>query len=98
MTRRLADSVDRVLMEVEMPRDWLTEAGRRFVATFRRHMEREEATFFPAAADALTPQDWAEIAQRMVDPEDPLFGARTEERFAALRRDIQALASGQAGD
>ena len=96
LTRQLADSVDRVLMEAEMPRDWLTGAGRRFVIAYRRHMEREEATFFPAAARALAPQDWAEIAERMADPEDPLFGIKTEKRFEALRRDIQSLASRQA--
>lgn len=96
LTRRLAESVDQVLMEAEMPRDWLTEVGRRFVTAYRRHMEREETTFFPAAARALAAQDWAEIAERMVDPEDPLFGVKTAERFEALRRDIQSLASEQA--
>lgn len=96
LTRRLADSVDQVLMEVELPRGWLTDAGRRFVAAYRRHMEQEEATFFPAAVRALTPQDWAEIAERTIDPEDPLFGARTEKRFEALRREIQSLASERA--
>ena len=96
LTRRLADSVDQVLMEVELPRGWLTEAGRRFVAAYRRHMEQEEATFFPAAVRALTPQDWAEIAERTIDPEDPLFGARTEKRFEALRREIKSLASERA--
>jgi hemerythrin-like domain-containing protein len=95
LTRQLADSVDRVLMEAEIPRDWLTGTGRRFVIAYRPRMEHEEATSFPAAARGLAPQDWAEIAERMADPKDRLFGIKTEKRFEALRQDIQSLASRQ---
>ena len=52
----------------------------------------EERYFFPAAAEVLQPQDWAEIASsRSVSHQDPLFSAAAEERFKAVRRHILQL-------
>ncbi|MCH8925380.1 MAG: hypothetical protein IH924_04470 [Proteobacteria bacterium] len=50
--------------------------------------DKEEREFLPAARRALGAADWAEIDARLSQPEDPLFGAPTEERFAALRQDV----------
>ena len=63
-------------------------AARRFLEPYREHMEKEEQAFLPAARRALGAADWAEIDARLSQPEDPLFGAPGEERFAALRQDI----------
>ncbi len=54
-------------------------------------MEMEETAFFPAALKALGPEDWAEIDAQVSDPDDPLFGAKVEKRFAALRQEILDL-------
>jgi hypothetical protein len=51
-------------------------------------MNKEERAFLPAARRALGAADWAEIDARLRQPEDPLFDAPSEERFAALRQDI----------
>ncbi len=64
-------------------------AARRFLEPYREHMEKEEQAFLPAARRALGAADWAEIDARLSQPEDPLFCARSEERFAALRQDIR---------
>jgi len=54
-------------------------------------MAMEERNFFPAAAKALQPQDWAEIASMLNDRSDPLFRDVVEERFAVVRRHILQL-------
>ncbi len=42
----------------------------------------------PAARRSLSEADSADIEARRSQREDPLFGARNEARFAALRQDI----------
>ena len=51
----------------------------------------QETAFFPAALKALGPEDWAAIDAQVSDREDPLFGAKVERRFAALREGILDL-------
>ena len=51
----------------------------------------EERDFFPAAVKALRPQDWAEIASRLTDQNDPLFSETVEQGFDAVRRHILQL-------
>ena len=48
-------------------------------------MEMEERIFFPAAIDALRPDDWADIALKLADRRDPFYH---EEKFNKLRRKI----------
>jgi hemerythrin-like domain-containing protein len=88
LTRRLQEAVEAVLNDLEVPRGPFDETLRRFLDTFRRHMEMEELTFLPAARRALDAADLAEIQDRLHHPDDPLFGAPSEARFAALRQDI----------
>ena len=51
-------------------------------------MEMEERIFFPAALKALRPQDWADIALKLTDRDDPLCQPGLEEKFNTLRRKI----------
>ncbi len=44
-----------------------------------------------AGPEALGPEDWAEIDAQVSDREDPLFGAKVERRFVALREEILDL-------
>ena len=41
----------------------------------------EDRDFFPAARNALGPQDWTEIASALTSHEDPLFSEAAEETF-----------------
>ncbi len=94
LTRRFADAIDAIPQDIQVPRGPFEDAARRFLEAYREHMNNEERAFLPAARRALGAADWAEIDGRLSRPEDPLFGAPTEERFAALRRDILHWAQG----
>ncbi len=85
-TRRVAELIDRVLSEAEMPSSHLATAVRAFLDTYRRHMESEETVFFPAALANLGEADWNEVEAEIAARQDPLFGERVEKRFAALRK------------
>jgi hemerythrin-like domain-containing protein len=87
-SRRLQEAVAAVLSDLEVPRGPFDETLREFLDAYRRHMEMEERAFLPAARRALSADDLAELQDRLDHPDDPLFGAPGEERFAALRQDI----------
>lgn len=91
LTRRFADAIEQVLLEAELPRDWLHGIAQGFENAYRHHIAMEEQVFFPAAERALRVADWAEIDARVADREDPLFGARVAERFRALSEEVLAL-------
>ncbi len=88
LTHRLRDAVEAVLGDLEVPRGRFDETLRAFLDAYRRHMALEESAFLPAARRALSAAELAEIQRRLDHPDDPLFGAPGEERFAALRQDI----------
>lgn len=92
LVRRLKEAVGAVLDDLEVPRGRFDETLREFLDTYRRHMNEEERVFLPAARRALGADDLTAIAARLSRPDDPLFGAPSEERFAALSRDILAWA------
>ena len=92
LTRRLQEAVEAVLSDLEVPRGRFDDTLREFLDTYREHMSMEERAFLPAARRSLSAADLAEIQARLDHPEDPLFGAPSEKRFAALRRDILAWA------
>lgn len=91
-TRQFAAGVRAVLDEAQVPRKALRDWARQFIDEQRRHMQHEEAHFFPAAVRSLTEQDWADISSRMTDHDDPLFGADVGRRYEVLHRDIIAWA------
>ena len=61
---------------------------RDFIDQERQHMAMEERVVFPAALNALRPKDWADIALRLADRDDPFYQAGFEEKFNRLRRNI----------
>ena len=88
LTRRFAAAVHNVLHEAEMPRDAIQGLASEFLETYRTHMRLENEVFFAAAAESLAEEDWADIAERMKQTDDPLFGPPSEARFARLRDDL----------
>lgn len=70
----------------------LADTMQRFVTDYRKHMAMEEEHFFPAAAKALSEQDWNEIDFKLFDNPDPLFDPATHKRFHVLRERINSLA------
>jgi hemerythrin-like domain-containing protein len=88
LVHRFADAIHKVLSEAEISREAIDTVVREFIDAQRRHIEHEDRLFLPAAANALTDEDWAEIEARMADEKDPLFGGEVAADFAALHQDI----------
>ena len=88
LTGQFLDVIREVLHGGELPRDQVSRLACEFLNSQRRHMRGEETVFLPAAERALTARDWADIALRIGDPRDPLFGRTVEERFGRLHRDL----------
>ena len=85
-TRQVAEMIDQVLKEAEIPRGDLAVAVRQFLASYRRHMETEEILLFPTALRRLVTADWDQLEAEIAALQDPLFGERVAKRFAALRK------------
>ncbi len=89
LTRVLATLTHNIYMTVslgirntDLQESFIREA-QNFVAFYRRHVEAEEKSFFPAALESLAPEDWAEIDAHAIGREDRLlidkkFGRRVE--------------------
>jgi branched-chain amino acid transport system ATP-binding protein len=84
----LVEELDGVLDGSVVSREAIERTGRAYLATFREHMRIEEAEILPLAARLLLPSDWSAIETAIRQFEDPLFGLRTQERYAALARHI----------
>ncbi len=89
--RKVAQIVEAVLSDQDLMRTTATDAIRDFIEHERRHMAMEERVVFPAALKALRASDWAEIALRLANREDPLSQPVLEEKFNMLRRKIVEL-------
>ncbi len=83
LTRRFAGAVDAILQDIQVPRGPFEDAARRFLESYREHMDKEERAFLPAARRSLRKADFANIEGRLSHREDPLFGAPGGERLAS---------------
>ena len=88
LAHKFWEAVQSVLQGAEISRNTFDEVARHFVRVQRRHMEMEEEHFLPLAQQILTRHDWAEIDERITREEDPVFGGKVPQVFAALRDDI----------
>ena len=90
--RHVAEAIENMLMDRELLPHTVDDIIRDFIVHEWRHMAMEERDFFPAAVEALQPEDWAEIASaRSAGEKDPLFDETLEARFEAVRRHILQL-------
>jgi hemerythrin-like domain-containing protein len=69
-------------------RERVEAPARKYVELFRNHMEREETVLQPVVTHLLQARDWEAIDATLSHIEDPLFGSKGEERYAALRQQI----------
>ena len=86
--RRVAKAVERVLSDHDLLRQTVDGIIRDFINHERQHMAMEERVLFPAALNVLCPEDWADIALKMADREDPFYLPAFEQKFNRLRRNI----------
>jgi hemerythrin-like domain-containing protein len=89
--RRVAEAVERVLSDREILRQTVDDIIRDFIHHEREHMAKEERVVFPAALNALRPEDWAGIARKLTDRHDPFHQPGFEQKFNARRRDILGM-------
>jgi hemerythrin-like domain-containing protein len=82
---RVARIVRNVLLDREIARQTFSEVMRDFIDQQRVHMAMEERTLFPAAENALRPEDWREIDVKWNDKTESLFNVAMEERCQSLR-------------
>ena len=82
---RVAKVVRHVLLDREILRETFSTVVRDFIDHQRAHMALEERTLFPAAANALRPQDWQEIDSKWNDKTETLFNVAMEEKCHSLR-------------
>lgn len=88
LTRRVADVVDNVVNDVQLPRSEVSRVLREFIDSQRHHIKMEERHFLPLAEEMLSRVDLQELESEIFGRQDPLFGPQTEQRFAALRDEI----------
>ena len=88
LLRRFDEVVRRVLSEAELPRDYFVRAAGEFIDSQRRHIEGEEASFFPLAEKMLSDADLTALKSELPEIRDPLFGEDVEERFETLLQNI----------
>jgi len=65
-------------------RNRMREFGEHYLQTQREHSETEERVLFPRALQVLGSKDWAAVAHKSKDIEDPLFGEHGGERYELL--------------
>jgi hemerythrin-like domain-containing protein len=88
---RVAQTVEAVLNDQGLMRNTVSNIIHEFIDRERLHMMMEERIVFPAALKALRASDWAEIALKLADREDPLSQPALEDKFSTLRRKILEL-------
>jgi hemerythrin-like domain-containing protein len=87
--QELVQELDGILDGSIVSRERMEATARAYLATFREHMRIEEKEILPLAARLLTPADWTAVDNAIRQFQDPLFGPRTEQRYAALARHIE---------
>jgi hemerythrin-like domain-containing protein len=85
----LLGSLESVVNGLMLERGSVENEAQRYIAAFRRHMQAEEGDIITTAAATLTEQEWREIQRITAQQEDPLFGARLQARYEALKRHIE---------
>ena len=87
-SHEFATALRAVLDEQEVSREAFARWARGFIDLQRRHIDVEESTFFPAAATALTAEDWADLRTVMMTQDDPVLGEQAFARFEQLRKTV----------
>src|SRR5690606_35644840 len=83
-TADLVKTFEHVEHDAEYPRARLVELGRRLIGDYHRHLDWEEANFFPVLADLLTSDDWRDVTSRYLDVGDPMTEVPVDPRYRAL--------------
>lgn len=99
---KLLALLDLALNDGVAPRSELEAAAATYLVFYRAHIEAEETQMLPPVLATLEKEDWVAVAAAVneLSRDDPLFGPQAEQRFRALRLEIErevAKAPGHAG-
>jgi hemerythrin-like domain-containing protein len=83
--QRVAQMIRSILTHHEVLRPTFDDIMRDFIEHERKHMEMEERVLFPAAVNALQPEDWAGIDAIWSEKKDTMFNVAFEEKCQSLR-------------
>lgn len=86
-TKDMADTLNNLLLDAEVSRAAVVEHLRDYIASNRRHIDKEEADILGRAEAALSAADWNEI-DAAIAADDPLFGAAVQEKYRSLHHNI----------
>ncbi len=86
--QRVAQMIRSILTHHEVLRPTFDDIMRDFIEHERKHMEMEERVLFPAAVNALQPEDWAGIDAIWSEKKDTMFNVAIEEKCQSLRERI----------
>ena len=87
----LLEQLDAVAGGAVVARSRLEAAAATYLGYYRAHLDAEESVALPRAGELLDARDWADVARVVAENsrDDPLFGPQTEQRFRALRLNIE---------
>jgi hemerythrin-like domain-containing protein len=85
---RLLRDLNEAVEGLAVSRDELEALATTYMVFYRDHIAFEEARIVGVAASVLTADDWASIAQAVPSAFDPLFGAKPEQRYRELARQL----------
>ena len=85
---QLVHDLDDIVNGSIIARSAVGASARDYLANFREHMRVEERDILPLAARLLQLNDWSAIDAAIRRIEDPLFGPRTDERYACIAEHI----------
>jgi hemerythrin-like domain-containing protein len=87
--QRFRDMLRHVVDGSMVERHVLEDTSRDYVVFLRSHMEIEDSDAFPRAEQALTAEDWEDVASSIEARTDPIFGPIVAEEFRSLYDHIQ---------
>jgi hemerythrin-like domain-containing protein len=82
------------LLDEPVRRQELATQGLAYTAELRGNMRLEEAVVFPALEETLDADTWVQIAAKLGERPDPLFGGAVPERYATLFRELACRCAG----
>jgi hemerythrin-like domain-containing protein len=91
--QELVASLSDVVNGAIASRDSIEGPARSYVATFREHMQLEDAELVPLVRQWLDARDWAAIEAAIRHVDDPLFGRNPERRYALIAEHLRQAAA-----
>jgi len=87
----LLEQLEAVVNGTVTTREAIEVPAATYVSFYRHHLDREEVDLFSRAERVLGPEDWTAVGSVVGRETDPLFGSQVEQRYQALRQQIESM-------